>query len=90
MTKLGIAKLVINYAVGTSTTYVVGSIITNNIDPETTQEKIEMTIGAVAIGSLVAAHTKAHVNNGVDKVVDAWQNRKDVKNATETVVESVA
>jgi hypothetical protein len=76
MSKLGIAKLVVNYAVGSSAAYCVSNVISNATDPQTTEEKIQLTVGSIVIGSMVANQARAHVNNGIDQIVDVWQNRK--------------
>lgn len=81
MSKLGIAKLVINYTVGASAGFCVSSVIANSIEPENTEEKIKVVVGSMVIGSMVAQQSRQYVNNIVDDAVEFVQNQKAKKEA---------
>lgn len=74
MEKLRIAKLVINFTVGSSASYCVRNVICAAAEPESIEDTIKLTVGSIAIGSLVAKHTSEHVDQVVDSTVEAWQN----------------
>lgn len=83
MTKLEIVKFTASCVVGTSTAYVTNAVIENNVEPETTNEKINLVVGSMVIGSMVAHHAKEHVDRNIDKIAEFWQSRKS--DTTETV-----
>lgn len=89
MSKLSIAKTVINVIVGSSAAYCTSAVIESAVEPESTEEKVKLAVGSIVIGSMVASQAKQHVDNGIDSVVEIWQNRKSDKTA-ETVTESAA
>jgi hypothetical protein len=83
MSKLAIAKLVINVATGMGVSKITNDIITNNTTVETTEDQIKVAIGSIVIGSMVAERASEHVNTKVDKIVEMWQGRKETKTVAE-------
>lgn len=79
MSKLGIAKLVISYAVGSSTAFTVRNVIANNVAPETTQEQMKLVLGSVVVGSMVAAQARTYVDNTVEMIDQFWQEHQAKK-----------
>lgn len=84
MSKLGIARLVINYAVASSAAYCTQSVITNIVEPETTEEKIKVVVGSVVIGSMVAQQARQYVDGGIVRVAEVWENRKQAEQPVES------
>lgn len=82
MDKLKLAKLIISYTVGSSSAYCVSTMIANNVEPEDTLEKVKLLVGSAAIGSMVAAGVKEHVNKIVDDGVEAYQEFASRNDAT--------
>lgn len=87
MTKLGIAKLVVNLATGVGVSKVTNDIITNNVNVDSTEDKIKVALGSFVIGSMIAEMTSNHVNSRIDSMAKLWQNRKAVKETTDEVLE---
>ena len=79
MTKLGIAKLVINVATGIGVSKVTNDIITNNVNVDSTEDRIKVAVGSLVIGSMIGEMASAHVNAKIDSIAGFWQNRKSVK-----------
>ena len=77
MTKLAVAKLVINVAAGMGVSKVVNDVISNNTNIESTEDQIKVAIGSVVIGSMIAERASEHVNAKVDAIHAIWTNRKD-------------
>lgn len=88
MTKLGIAKLVINVAAGMGVAKVTNDIISNNVNVESTEDKIKVALGSLVIGSMVGEMASDHINAKVDAISKLWQTRKSVKPPVE-VTESL-
>jgi len=83
MTKLGIAKLVINVAAGMGVAKVTDDFIKSNTTVESTEDRIKVAIGSIVLGSMVSQAASNHVNAKVDTIVNFWQNRKSVKPSVE-------
>ena len=79
MTKLGIAKLVINVAAGMGVAKVTNDIISNNVTVDSTEDKIKVAVGSIVIGSMIGEMASNHINAQVDAIAGLWQNRKSVK-----------
>lgn len=90
MSKLSIAKFVINHAVGLSAGYCTASVIQNNVEIETTNDKLKLGIGSAVIGMMVANQASDYVGNIMDQVTTAWEAAKQEKKETEVKVESPA
>jgi hypothetical protein len=76
MTKLGIAKLVINIAAGLGVSKITNDIITTNTTVNDNGDKIKVAIGSLVIGSMVGEMASDHVNAKIDAVANLWQSRK--------------
>ena len=83
MTKLGLAKLVINVATGIGVAKVTNDIISTNVNVESTEDRIKVALGSLVIGSMVGEMASDHVNAKIDAVASFWQNRKSVKTPVE-------
>lgn len=81
-TKLALVKSAARLVVGFSTSYVVGSVIKNNIDPEGPVELAEAVIGSVAIGMVVSKATENHVSDFIDRIAQLWSERKTEETAS--------
>lgn len=87
MNKLAIAKLVVNLAAGVGVSKVTHDIISNNVNVDSTEDKIKVAVGSLVLGSMVADLASSYVNTRVDLVARVWQNRKSVKDTTEEIVD---
>ena len=83
MTKLGIAKLVINVAAGMGVAKVTDDFIKSNTTVESTEDRIKVAIGSIVLGSMVSQAASNHVNAKIDSIANFWQNRKSVKPSVE-------
>lgn len=77
MDKLGFAKLVVNYIVGTSAGYTAKEVIANNVQPESTADIAKAAVGSLVISSMVAGTAKAYVDNLVDEAIEFWNEQKN-------------
>lgn len=84
MTKLEIAKLAINIAAGLGVSKVTNDIISNNVNVDSTEDKVKVVIGSAVIGMVVGDMAKDNINGKIDAVVRFWQNRKSIKPSIET------
>lgn len=89
MTKLGIAKLVINVAAGLGVSKVTNDIISNNVNVDSTEDRIKVAVGSIVIGSMVSEMASEHVNAKIDAVAKFWQSRKSVKRPPVEVTENL-
>ena len=79
MSKLGIAKLVINSIVGMSAGYCVKEVIVNNAEPENIADAAKVTIGSVVIAGMVVEQAKLYTDNFVDELAIAVEKFKTEK-----------
>lgn len=89
MTKLGIAKLVINVAAGVGVSKVTNDIITNNVTVDSTEDRIKVAIGSFVLASMVADAASDHVNAAIDSIAKLWKNRKASVNPADIAEEIV-
>lgn len=71
--KLKIAKGVISLIVTSGTAKIVRDIIENNVDMETTTDKVKVAAGSFAIGGLVASETAKYTDQKIDECVEQYQ-----------------
>lgn len=82
MKKIAIAKKIINTIVGLGTAQIVKSVIENNVETDTTYQKVTVGTASVAIGYAVSDMTSAYTDTKIDEMVELWQ--KHVVNRTKT------
>lgn len=64
-------KSIVRMLVGLSVTYTVTTVIANNVDPESTTQKVEAYVGGAVIGMVVSNHVDGYTNRMVDGIFDA-------------------
>ena len=72
MNKIAIAKSIARFVVGTSAAHCASSIITNSLKPESVVQKVEVVVGAVAIGGMVQDAAKTWTDKQIDELVEAY------------------
>lgn len=82
MKKIAIAKKIINTIVGLGTAQIVKSVIENNVETDTTYQKVTVGTASVAIGYAVSDMTSEYTDTKIDEMVELWQ--KHVVNRTKT------
>lgn len=65
-------KMIVRMVVGTSVTYVVTSALHNNVNPESTSEKLETVVGAAALGMVAATLVDGYTDSLVDGIFTAF------------------
>lgn len=73
MTKIELTKTVANFVVGASTTHVVTSIIKNQLSPRNKTEEVELVVGSMVIGSMVADASKKYTGAKIDEMASWWK-----------------
>lgn len=89
MTKLAIAKFVINLAAGVGVSKVTNDIISNNVTVNSTEDRIKVAIGSVVLGSMISDMASEHVSKSIDQMARLWKNRKHVTDTTDEVVDGI-
>ena len=79
MNKTKIAKIVVKNVVGWSTSFTVANALRNNVNPSTPIEQIEVWVGSVAVGAVVAEATEAWSSKIIDDITAAWTSSKEKK-----------
>ena len=69
MTKTQIAKAVASIITGWSTSAVVKEIISNNVAPDKTSDKIAVAIGSYVLGAMASLAAKDWTDEQMDKVI---------------------
>lgn len=90
MSKLGIAKFAISHFVGLSAGYCTASVIQNNVEIDSTNDKIKLGIGSAIIGMMVADQASDYVGNVMDQLTTSWESIKQTEVKVETNVQSPA
>lgn len=70
MPKLHYIKLAAQFVIGASVSKVINDVITNNTDPETTIDQIEITVGSAALGWMVSDMAKEWTDTKIDAVAE--------------------
>lgn len=70
MPKLHYIKLAAQFVVGASVSKVINDVITNNTDPETTIDQIEITVGSAALGWMVSDMAKEWTDTKIDQIAE--------------------
>lgn len=82
MSKIAIAKKIVSTIVGLGTAQIVKQIIENNVETDTTYQKVTVGTASVAIGYAVSDYTAEYTDSKIDEAVDLW--KKHVVNRTKT------
>lgn len=82
MDKLAITKKIISTIVGIGTTKIVSGIIENNVDTDTTFQKVTVASASTALGYAVSEYTSEFTDSKIDELA-AWWN-KNVTNRKTT------
>lgn len=72
MTKIKLAKGVVNFVVGMGTSKIVADIIRNNTDPKNIVDNVSMFSAALVIGSMAADATREYTDTKIDELVTWW------------------
>lgn len=79
MLNLNTIKLVASTIVGVGTGKIVGTIIRNNVQPETIVDTITIYAGGMVIGGMVADAAKTYTDNTIDQIADFIATLKTAK-----------
>lgn len=77
ITKIDLAKKIINIVVGFGTAKIVSNIVSNNSSATSIPDRIAVATGSLVIGSMAADATTAYTDAKIDELVNWW--RQDVK-----------
>lgn len=76
MNKTAIVKRTISLVVASGTGKIVGDIIKNNTaTPESVTDKVTYTVGAYALGGMIAAKTAEYTDARVDEIFAAFRKK---------------
>lgn len=73
-----IAKKAVSTIVGIGTSTITHAIIKNNVQPDTTFQKVTVTSASVAIGMMASDATSSWTDAKIDEAIDWWS--KNVTN----------
>lgn len=76
MPKLHYIKLAAQFVIGASVSKVINDVITNNTDPETQIEQIEITVGSAALGWMVSDMAKEWTDTKIDQAAEQIEDIK--------------
>ena len=63
-------KFAVSGIVGIGTTKIVRTIIDNNIEPETTKDKVTVGAASIVVGMAAADYTKSYTDTTIDEIVN--------------------
>lgn len=86
MTKLDIVKSVAQFATCVGVGKVTHDVIKNNVNIDSTEDRIKVAVGSFVLGGMLADVAVRHVHTMIDDTVTNWKNRKVAKNATEETI----
>lgn len=81
-----IAKLAVNIITVAGVSKVIGDVIKNNVNVETTADAVKIWTGTFVIGAMVAEVASKHLNNQMDLVSNWYQGRKTETNEEPAIV----
>ena len=84
MNKIDILKKVVKIVVAAGTAKIVNDFIKNNVDTESTLNKVPVTIASVAIGGAVGEITGNYTDKQIDEIMDLFMKIKNGKNTPES------
>jgi F0F1-type ATP synthase gamma subunit len=79
--KIEILKKAVTTVVGIGTAKIVREIIKNNVNTETTFQRVSVTAASAAIGGAVSDLTKQYTDHQIDEIVAFYQK---IRNRTNT------
>lgn len=80
MKKIEILKKAVTTIVGIGTAKIVREIIKNNVDINTTFQRVTVTTASAAIGGAVSELTKQYTDRQIDEIVALYQNIRNRTN----------
>ena len=80
---IAIAKKTITFVVGAGTAKIMHDIIANNVEADTTYQKVAVTSASFAIGGAVSEMTKEYTDAQIDELVDFVKKIKNRKKTEE-------
>jgi len=72
MTKIDIAKKMVNLVVGIGTSKIVSSIIQNNVRPEKVTDKVTVACASLVLASMAVDFTKLYTDDKIEEISDWW------------------
>ena len=75
--KTDIAKGVVNFVVAGGVAKIVSGIATNNTEPETTYQQVEIKSASLVLGAAVALRCKNYTDQFIDDVVAGFTKKSD-------------
>ena len=82
MQKIVVVKKIVSTAVGFAAGSVITSIIKNNTNPETTQEKVATAVGSYALGSMVGDVASRYTDAKIDHYASMINEMRNVNTPT--------
>lgn len=76
MDRIELAKKAVQTVIGLSTSFVVGNLIKNNVDPDTAIKKAGTEVGAFVLGYMVSEYATEYVGQKIDELADWWTRTK--------------
>ena len=74
MSKIELAKKAATFVVGGSVSFTVANALRNNTNPTNTVQKLEVAVGSVAVGMMVAKKAEAFTEAQIDELVTWWND----------------
>jgi hypothetical protein len=84
MNAIDILKKTVKVVVAAGTAKIVNDFIKNNVDTESTLNKVTVTTASVAIGGAVGEITGNYTDHQIDELFDLFKKIKNGKNAPES------
>lgn len=81
---IGFTKFAAKLIAGGGASKIAGTIIRNNVDPETLAEKVQVYTGAAVIGMMVSEKVGEFTDAKLDKLEDWIESRSTDKNEYKT------
>ena len=79
MNKLNVVKTVVNFFVGAGTAKITHAVISNNVEPETTTDKVAVFAGSAALSGIAMDASKSYTSAKIDEIAAIWTDKKESK-----------
>jgi len=83
MTKTDITKAVVRNIVGYTTSFTIANLIRRNLQTESTIETVEIYVGSVVVGAMIAESAQKYVDKEIDDLTAAWKSMKTTMKANQ-------
>lgn len=80
--KAPMIRLATQIAASIGVSKVIGDVIKNNTNVQTTADAVKVWAGSIVIGSMIAEHASTHVNRRFDEVL-AWRKSRETSTPAE-------